>query len=199
MRHGKRGFTVLEVIIAIFLIAMMSAAVIPALMGRVRDAQTSALSQTLFALSQAIFEYRKAMTVYPDSLTTLATRPVGTPAVPSSTDACGTAITAATATNWRGPYVSRELVSSGLRIGDATISSDLRRVQLAGPPASVTLFIDVHAVDTVSVYDIEDQFDGGVPNAATGTIRYQSAALGAFPAAPAGTFNLSYGIPMTGC
>lgn len=189
----RRGFTVLEVIIAILLIAIMSAAVIPALMGRIRDAQTSALSQTLFSLSLAIFEYRKAVTVYPPQLVHLATKPAST-----VTDACGvTAIGVPNSNNWRGPYVSRELVTGGIGIGDAQINNQLRREP--GPP--VVLYMDVAAVDNTTTIDIETSYDGPITGASptTGTIRYTTGTVGSLPAAPPQTYNLSYGIPITGC
>lgn len=191
MKRPRRAFTVLEVIIAIILIAMMSAAVIPALMGRIRDAQTSALSQTLFSLSLAIFEYRKAVTVYPPQLLYLAQKPAST-----VTDACGvTPIGVPNSNNWRGPYVSRELVAGGIGIGDAVIDNALRRV--AGPP--VVLFIDVASVDSVAALDIDQQFDGATNTPTTGTIRYTKLAVGAVGAATSGFLNLSYGLPITGC
>lgn len=186
----RRGFTVIEVIIAIILIAAMSAAVIPALMGRIRDAQTAAISQTVFALSQAVFEYRKAVTLYPPALRYLAVKPIA-----STTDACGTAIGTSNANNWRGPYVSRELVAGGINIGDAAISDTLRRV-VEG--TSTYLFIDVAAVDSLSVVDIERQFDATF-NGTTGTVRFQKGAIGTIPGAPNGTLNMRYGIPITGC
>ena len=190
MRRSARGFSLFEVLISLALLALMSAVVIPALMGRVRNAQTSALGQTLFSMSLAIFEYRKAVTVYPPALVHLATKPLST-----VTDACGvTQIGATNANNWRGPYVTRELVSGGVGIGDAVIQDALRRV--AGPPT--ILFMDVGGVDTLSAVDLERQYDATV-NPATGTIRYTTAAVGGLPIASAKTVNLSYGLPITGC
>jgi len=187
----RRGFTVLEVAIAIFMIAVVSAAVIPALMGRIRDAERSALAQTLFSISLAVVEYRKAVSVNPSQLAHLGTRPPAT-----AVDACGTTqIGATNAANWRGPYVTREILAGGLNIGDSQISNTLRRV--AGPPA--LLFIDVGAVDQRIATDLDAQYDGATSTPTTGTIRYQAGAIGALPAAPAGTVNLSYGIPITGC
>jgi len=192
MMPRRTGFTVIEILIGIIILAIMSAAVIPAVMGRIRDAQTSALSQTLFSLSLAIFEYKKAVTAYPDSLPVLATKPTN-----ANRDACGALLTASNANNWRGPYISRELVSGGVGIGDARISSDLRHE--VGPPT--LLFIDVGAVEQQSVLDIEVQFDGPIVgnSATTGTIRYTTGAIGSFPSAPAGTYNLSYSMPINGC
>jgi prepilin-type N-terminal cleavage/methylation domain-containing protein len=190
---GRDGFTVIEVLIGILLIAIMSAAVIPALMGRIRDAQTSALSQSLFSLSLAIFEYRKAVTAYPPELVFLATKPG-----PTTTDLCGNQIGGNNANSWRGPYVSRELVTGGVGIGDAQIVNTLRRTP-ASPALPTTLFIDVGMVDEKSAEDMEAQFDGTPANLGTGTIRYTTAAVGSLPAATAGTVNLSYAIPVNGC
>lgn len=190
MRHLRRGFTVLEIIIAIFMLAVVSAAVIPALMGRIREAQVSALSQTLFSLSLAIVEYRKAVTVNPPQLIYLAVKPATT-----VTDACLVTQIGANANNWRGPYVSRELVAGGIGIGDAVISNTLRRV--AGPPT--ILFIDVASVDSLAALNIDRQYDGATQTPTTGTVRYQKGAIGAVAAATAGYLNLSYGIPITGC
>lgn len=186
----QRGFTVLEIVVAIFILALMSAAIIPALMGRIRDAQSSALSQTLFSLSLAVFEYRKAVSVNPAQLTQLAAKPLA-----SESDACGSPIGAGNVNNWRGPYVSRELLSGGIGIGDARISNTLRRV--AGPPT--ILFIDVEFVDATAAIDIDRQYDGATDTPTTGTVRYTSAILGSLPAPPSGMVTLSYGIPITGC
>lgn len=192
MRTLRRGFTVLEILIGIALIAIMSAAVIPALMGRVRDAQTSALGQSLFSLSQAIFEYRKAVTSYPGELVLLATKPLGT-----NTDLCGNNIGTGNANSWRGPYVSRELVSGGIGIGDAQIVNTLRRTP-AAPALPTSLYIDVTMVDTLTAVDLEAQFDGDA-NPGTGSIRYSNGPVGSIPAAAPGTVTLSYAMPVNGC
>ena len=197
----RRAFTVLEIVVAVFILALMSAAIIPALMGRIRDAQSSALSQTLFSLSLAIFEYRKAVSVNPEQLIQLAAKPSAT-----DNDACSNDITAANVNNWRGPYVSRELLSGGIGIGDAKISNILAR-QAAAP---TTLFIDVEFVDAQAAIDIDRAYDGQTDTPTTGTVRYQTAALVrsspafttpaiTYPAAPTGMVTLSYGIPITGC
>lgn len=192
MPRIRRGFTVLEILIGIALIAIMSAAVIPALMGRVRDAQTSALGQSLFSLSQAIFEYRKAVTSYPGELVLLATKPLGT-----NTDLCGNNIGTGNANSWRGPYVSRELVSGGIGIGDAQIVNTLRRTP-AAPALPTSLYIDVTMVDTLTAVDLEAQFDGDA-NPGTGSIRYSNGPVGSIPAAAPGTVTLSYAMPVNGC
>lgn len=187
----RRGFTVLEVMIAIFMIAVVSAAVIPALMGRIRDAERSTLAQTLFSLSLAVIEYRKAVSVNPGQIAYLGTRPAAT-----AVDACNVQIGATNSANWRGPYVTREVLAGGINIGDSQIQNTLRRVN--GPPA--ILFIDVASVDDDIAADLDAQYDGSTSTPTTGTIRYTTGAIPGFlPAAPSGMVNLSFGIPITGC
>lgn len=185
----RRGFTVLEVIVAVFMLAVISAAVIPTLMRRIRDAEKSALAQTLFSLSLAIVEYRKAVSVNPSQLTLLATQPVA-----ATADLCGNPLGAANAGNWRGPYITRDVIA-GVGIGDSQIQNALRRDP--GPPTR--LYIDVANVDAAIAAELDAQFDGATASPATGTVRYSAGVVGALPAAPAGMVNLSYGIPITGC
>lgn len=191
----RRGFTVIEILIGIIIIAIMSAVAIPAVMGRIRDAQTSSLSQSLFSLSLAIFEYKKAVTAYPSQLVLLAKQPQST-----DLDICGaTLATGNKYNNWRGPYVSRELVSGGVGIGDARIVNTLRYTTTPPGTTPTTLYIDVSGVETQTATDMEAQFDGTPLDPAAGTVRYTTNAVGTLPAAPSGTVNLSYAIPINGC
>jgi prepilin-type N-terminal cleavage/methylation domain-containing protein len=194
MLTRRRGFTVLEIIVALFLLAVVSAAVIPALMRRIKDAEKSALAQTLFSLSLAIVEYRKAVSVNPSNLTQLSTLPVA-----SDLDACGLALNA-NAANWRGPYITREVIA-GVGIGDSRISNSLRRVP--GPPTR--LFIDVEFVDAAIAADLDSQFDGATSSPGAGSVRYTTGIIAAtatspqYNAPPTGMVTLSYGLPITGC
>lgn len=194
----RRGFTVIEIVVAVFMLAVLSAAIIPALMGRIRDAERSALSQTLFSLSLAIIEYRKAVSVNPGRIEYLGTPPT-TP--PGAVDACNNVLPPSSAANWRGPYITREVLSGGVGIGDSRIVNNLRREP--GPP--IRLFIDVEFVSLEIAAKLDAEFDGASASATTGTIRYQATALTntefgtVIPAAPSGMVTLSYGIPITGC
>ncbi len=195
----RRAFTLAEVLIAIAIMAIAGAVVIPALMTKIRTASTAALSQTLFALSQGVFQYRRAVTVYPPSLTYLATPPQT-----NTVDACGTTQIGNNANSWRGPYITREIPSGGVQIGDALIENALRR---ATSGSSTYLLIDVAGVELKVATDLESQFDTGVADPNSGAIRWTTGAISYtagsivsnIPAAPAGTVNLSFAMPISGC
>ncbi len=191
-----------EILVSLAILAILSAVIVPQMLGKMKDSRTAALSQTLLGLSQAIGEHKKATTKYPGQLTFLTTAPLAT-----SPETCGGAIGAASANLWRGPYVSRQILASGVGAGDAIIQTGIRRVGSGTSP--IFLLIDATGVETSIADDLESQLDGGTADATGGTIRYTTAAIpaqvapanptAAIPAAPAGTVNLSYSIPVRGC
>jgi hypothetical protein len=144
------------------------------------------LSQTLFGLSQGIAEYKKAVTRYPFQLSLLTTAPVAA----TDKDACGVVLSSTNANNWRGPYVSRQLLVTGISMADGNISDTLQRI--TGPPTY--LLINVTGVDTEIALLLEAELDAPpptVPDPLTGTIRYTTPV--------AGRVTLSYSIPISGC
>lgn len=189
-RQGRRGFTLAEVLIALAIMAIAGAMVIPVVFSQIRASQVAALSQTYAGLSQGIGEFKRATTRYPLLLSSLSAAPTAT-----DDDICGNDLTAANVALWRGPYATRQITASGILVGEYTIRSTLRRV--AGTP--VLLMIDAGAVSTDVVTDLESQLDAGAADGTTGTIRYTSSAVGGLGAAPAGTYNVSYAIPINSC
>jgi prepilin-type N-terminal cleavage/methylation domain-containing protein len=186
----KRGFTLPEVLVALAILAIVGAFVIPVVFSQIRASQVAALSQTYAGLSQGIAEFKRATTRYPLLLSSLTAAPAAT-----DDDICGNDLGAANAALWRGPYASRQITASGVLVGEYTIRNTLRRI--AGTP--VVLMIDIAAISTDVVTDLESQLDAGTADGNTGTIRYTSAAVGTLGAAPSGTYNLSYAIPINSC
>lgn len=192
--------SLVEVLVGMTIFAITAVIVVPTMMSKIHDARTSALSQTLFAFSLGVFEYKKAVTVFPGQLSLLTVKPLST-----TTDACGLTQIGTKSNSWRGPYVTREVATTGLIIGTSTVQNTMRRVT-AG--SSVFLLIDIAAVDTAISNALEAELDGtGAPDANAGTIRWTSSAINytagvlssSIPAATTGTVNLSYAIPMSGC
>lgn len=185
-RYTKAGgFTAVEILVALAIVAVLSAIVVPQIVGRIRESKQSALSQTLFGLSQGIAEYKKAVTRYPSHLSLLTTAPGAT-----AKDACGNPLTVANKNNWRGPYVSRQLLSTGIPMGDGQILDSLVRV--SGPPTY--LHIRTTNVDRVVADGLEVELDGTatVDSLNTGTIRYTAPD-------PQNQVTLTYSIPISGC
>jgi prepilin-type N-terminal cleavage/methylation domain-containing protein len=186
-RIRAAGFTLLEILVSLAIMAALVAVVYPALNSKLRDARTATLAQTLLGFSQAIAEMKRATTMYPSSLSQLTTAPVAN----SSTNICGAGntFTTAAAAQWRGPYVSREIPSGGVPAGDATINLALRRVTSA---SSTWLVMDVPSVETQVANDLETLFDGSTTNSSTtGTIQTGTPSDG--------LTSLSYYMPINSC
>lgn len=182
-----RGFTTAEILVSLAIIAVLTAVVMPVVTQRILHARTSALSQTLFGLSQGIAEYKKAVSLYPGQLTLLTT----TPTVGVATDACGNLLTQSNINNWRGPYVSRQILSTGIPMGDGLIQNSMTRTTSG---TSTVLLINTSDVDTKMATDLEADLDNpppAVPNPLTGTVRYTTPV--------GGQVTLSYSIPISGC
>ena len=181
-RSGQRGFTLVEVLVALAIMAVLAAVLIPSLGSKMRDARTSAIAETLQGLAAGAAEFKKATTHYPGKLSLLTTPPLAT-----STDACANQLST-TATLWRGPYVSREMLTTGTSMGDGVIQDALTRTTVV---SSTYLSISVTGVENETAADLETLLDG--PSASpstTGTIH--SVASGT-------TTDVSYWIPVNGC
>lgn len=93
MPRGQHGFTMLELLVVLAIIATLAAVVAPSLFRNVGDAKTGAASTQIQALALALDGYRLDNDEYPSTehgLSVLRSLPSG--AMPK---------------NWRGPYLQR--------------------------------------------------------------------------------------------
>ncbi len=196
------GFSLVEVLTALAIIAVLAAVLFPALNGKLRDSRTATIAQTTLGLSQAIAEFKRATSMYPSNLTQLTTAPTAG----TTLNICGTGNTFSStqATLWRGPYTSRDITANGVVVGDATVNAGLRRVAVG---SSTWIVLDIPGVEDKIVDDLEAQFDGGGANSTTtGTIQMTDNSIAStttssfVPAAsPPVLTNLSYYIPINSC
>lgn len=193
MNTKRNGFTLVEVLVALAILATMVAVLYPSLSGKVRDSRTAALLASFQGYAQGVAEFKKATTRYPGSLTQLTVAPTA-----ASFDICGSAMSTTPASLWRGPYMSRVMPTGGMPMGDAVIQTALRRIPSG---TEVYLMIDAAGVESSTAGDLEAQLDAGTADYTTGTIRATTGipASSTIPSAPAGTYNVSYAIPILGC
>jgi general secretion pathway protein G len=92
--QGRRGFTLLELLVVIAVLAILASLVSPMIFGHVGDARTTAARSQLEALGLALETYRLDNDYYPSTaqgLRALIEIPTGEPR----------------ARRWRGPYLKR--------------------------------------------------------------------------------------------
>jgi prepilin-type N-terminal cleavage/methylation domain-containing protein len=181
----RRAISLVEVVVALAIMAILAAAIYPAAAGRWRAGQAAALGTQLDAMQQSIAAYRADVLRHPRTLTQLTTA-----LAPGAQDACGGNVPASLRARWRGPYLNK-VVSGNVRAGDATIQNVLDRLP---PTAAATqvgqLRILVAEVDSAIAAILEREYDAA-PDYTAGTI------LWAGTVAPLGT--LTFQVPIRGC
>ncbi|MBA2688176.1 MAG: prepilin-type N-terminal cleavage/methylation domain-containing protein [Gemmatimonadaceae bacterium] len=195
-KKTTHGFTFTEIVVALAIIAVLTAVIVPGLNLRLRSAQSASIIQDMRSISSGILQYRENVGRYPQSLIMLSSSTAAT------VDACGNTLPATLSANWRGPYVSQD-IASGFVSGDAVIKPSMVRSPINTNPNSTvldgTLRIDIERVDSLSAESIEAAFDGYTGSLVRfdgGTVRWVPVA-GASGMGKIGT--LIYTIPVRGC
>lgn len=192
----KSGFTFTEIVVALAIIAVLTAVILPGLTLRLRAGQATSIIQDLRAINVAIQQYRENVGRYPGSLNQLASSTV------PQIDLCGNTLPSNLSALWRGPYLAQD-VANGFVSGDANIKLPLiRNPPTAGPTYTSldgTLRIDIERVDSLSAETIESAFDGYTGSLTRfdgGTVRWAPVA-GASGMGKIGT--ITYTMPIRGC
>jgi general secretion pathway protein G len=179
LTRARPGMTLVEVLLAIAILAIIAAVVLPTTAAQLRDGHATALANQLANLRDAVGNYRQNVGAYPLFLTQLTTQPVA-----GDDDSCGTNLSNAELNAWRGPYLNQNVVGN-LPVGNAIVVSQLTRAAVG---TAVLLQIRAARVENDIASDLEEQFDGNA-NFATGTIRWTAA----------GDDTLIFQIPIRGC
>ena len=176
----SRGMTIVEVLMALAILAIIAAVVLPTTAGQLRQGHATALANQLANLRDAIGNYRENVGAYPISLTQLTTPPVA-----GDDDSCGADLSTAEMNAWRGPYINQNIVGD-MPVGNAVVMPALSRVTVSGTTG--LLRIRAARVDSDIATDLEGRFDGN-GNFATGTVLWTAA----------GDDTLTFQIPIRGC
>jgi prepilin-type N-terminal cleavage/methylation domain-containing protein len=183
MRRILRGFTLAEVLVSVAILAILAAVVVPAVFGRVTDANNRRKAATLSMLAQAVLTFHDHVGMWPSSLVQLTTAPA-----PNANNACSLPMAAKDTARWLGPYVALAIPSTGLVIDKDTI-----RVALTRSPAGVAtagvLQISMQYPVSDTRNAIQDILDTDT-DSTTGAIRW----TGTDPLK-----TLTYSISITGC
>ena len=181
-----RGFTLMEVMVTLAIIAIMVAVMLPSLSSRMRTSNSSNLSQNLKTINDGIQKYRENVGYFPSQLALLVTKPTT-----SNTDACGTTLSTTDVNGWQGPYIALTATSNGIQSGDAVIRNTVTRSPATTSSSTVmdgTLSIIADGVTSSQATDVETILDAGASDFNAGTVRYSSTGL-----------FLTYVIPISGC
>lgn len=148
------------------MLGLLAGALFPAILGRLTQGQAGSLATTIDALRQGVLEYRADVRRFPTHLRYLSSPPA------TAVDICGRTVPTSFLTEWKGPYVSRSVGSSGLRVGTATVLDSIVRSPATFTASTVgEIVIRVTDVDSSVARSIEREQDV-TPDFAAGTIRW---------------------------
>jgi len=88
---ARRGFTLIELVVVILILAILAALIVPRVVGRTDDAKRAKAASDIQTLRNSVQLYKTDVGDFPEELMDLRTRP--------SEGADG----------WRGPYLDKEL------------------------------------------------------------------------------------------
>jgi type II secretory pathway pseudopilin PulG len=137
-----------EVIVAVVLLAMLSAVVVPAVQSRLAVGQADAVVVEVQNLWQGILGFRANTGYYPSQLAYLTALPA------PWTNSCAASIASNSA--WRGPYETRS-ITGDYTVTDVTITNAIARATVS---SVVYLRISATGVDSSVAASIERRMDG---------------------------------------
>jgi prepilin-type N-terminal cleavage/methylation domain-containing protein len=167
-----RGFSLIEILVAMAIVALILAVLVPVVFRRVTEGESSSIARTLDALQEGVLEYRADVRRYPTHLRYLTAAPG------SATDICGQTVPASFLSSWKGPYIDRSIGTSGVLVDDMTVLDSIARSPTTFT-ASTTgeLSLRVQDVDSTVARRVEREMDVTLDFAA-GTIRWTNVANG---------------------
>lgn len=173
--------TLVEILIALALLAIIAATIYPTVAGQLRAGQSAALGNQLVSLRDAIGGFRENVGAYPRLLTQLTNAPVV-----GDDNACAADLTGAQRNAWRGPYLN-QAIAGPMPVGEASVQTTM--IRAPNNTAIVgALQIVVAGVESDVATDLEARFDGNA-DFTGGTITWTAAGGG----------TLIFLIPIRGC
>ena len=170
------GFTLIEMLVVIAIIAVLAAVVAPEVFRNVGDADVNAAKSQIEMLSLALDQYRLDNHAYPSTEAGMA--------------ALRTAPAAGDAPNWRGPYITRPISANYTVTADVTVENTLVRDTT---PGVGLLDIKMDNVEQDVANQVERELDGAITGSSstTGAVLWTTSS---------GTLvTLTFRFPVRGC
>lgn len=179
---SRRGFTLIEVVVALAIFAVMTAVVAVIAFPRLRQSAAARTMADYQALHEAVSAFRGDIGQYPRVLTQLAL-----PITAGDQNLCGTAFGSGRVARWRGPYLDRLLDDNGVASGFGAFGDTLGRfpATAATPTSYGALLYGVQVPDSMDALEIDVLMDD-TADVASGTVRW-------------GGGLLLFVVPITGC
>lgn len=176
MKHrmkNNRGFTIVEILVALVLIAALAAVLIPSVIGQANRGEINQVMEDSKAIGDAATMFRMDVKKWPATLVQLNTKPTaGDSHLESGTLSSGQVA------RWAGPYLETGAISStGLTTGlGATILNALTTTSWGSGTFLTVQITNVSLNDATSINQLIDGDD--VVTATEGRVRFDNSGSG---------------------
>lgn len=153
----RAGFSLAEILVAIAIVAVVAAVVIPSIGGQLRSGDESRVQQDLTNVRSGIEQFLADVRRYPNSIGQLTNVPAAnTAGQPALT---GGVYTTGQVGRWRGPYISKDSIQA-LKTGfDVSMNTAFTSVAFNGINF---LTITITSFDNTNATRLDQKMDDGV-------------------------------------
>jgi prepilin-type N-terminal cleavage/methylation domain-containing protein len=167
-QRKRRGFSLGEILVAVAIIAVIAAVVIPSVGSQLKTGDESRMQQDVASITSAAEQFLADVRRYPKSLGQLIKKPTLNQ---SDTALVGGIMTTNQIARWRGPYLTKDSLGAIKTGFDVSIDA-LFTSEAVGTQNFLT--ISLLAVDTTNARNIDVRSDDSSPT--TGMIRWSTVA-----------------------
>jgi prepilin-type N-terminal cleavage/methylation domain-containing protein len=132
----QRGFTLPEVLVTIALIAALAAVVVPTIAGQLSKGDPNRVGSDYSAIRGGVEQFLSDVRKYPRNLSQLTNAITSATATSAGMSATGGAYTSSDIARWKGPYLSKDSIGSGLTGFGYTLSMDTASIASTAAPAN---------------------------------------------------------------
>ena len=166
------GFTLAEILVALALMALLAAVLLPTVAGQIMKGDTGRVVQDLDAVRSGAERFLTDIRRYPGRYSDLSTA-----ITTSGTDVLGNAYPASVTSKWKGPYITKDTVNASVETGfSGRITNVFAR--FTNTNAVQYLTVVVTGITGTDFDRIDEQMDGPSVSPAgrsTGLLRWNSA------------------------
>lgn len=164
-RNRRSGFTLPEVLVTVAIIAVLAAAVVPAVTQQLSKADAPSFNASLGALRTAITSFVSDVRKYPGKVDDLQTKPTANTdfdlsddgvGLATGTGAQGTVFSTSVANRWRGPYENSSNTTGVMALGYGWSTTNALYDSLN----YVVVAISKGSADTVDIHEVDVAVDG---------------------------------------
>ncbi len=197
--HTRPGFSFVEVVVTLLIIAIMVGFITPVVTRRIRYAQAEAAAKTFDALRVGIKNFKQHTTEYPARIQQLLGRPDNL--VISTVRACGGSMSATVRAAWQGPYINRDKPNPnlGFATGEWRINDVITRVGNFAATDTARLLLSIPAIPVADANRINEIVDGAASEVPPQNAGQDTAGAVTWGSIAGASTTLSYGIMIRGC